>query len=132
MKSVVAIIGYLKQVRIIKFGMVGASGALIGLSILWALTEIGGLYYLVSYIISTLVAVTNNWYFNSIFTFKHKPSLVKWAKYLGASTGTLLLNVALMYVFTSLLGVWYMLSAVVVITIIFLLNFYLSKKYVWK
>lgn len=118
--------------HLIRFGIVGASGAVIGLGVLWLLTEKVGLFYLISYIVSTLIAVTNNWFWNSQWTFKQSVGFFGWLKYLGVSSSTILLNVSLVFVLTSIAGVWYMFSAVIGIGTAFLLNFILSRKVVWK
>lgn len=121
----------LSHTRLIRFGAVGSSGAVMGLCILWLLTEYAGVYYLASYLISTLFAITNNWYWNSRLTFRQELKFNKWAKYLLACSGTMLLNMALMFTLTSVMGIWYMFSAVIVVGTVFLINYYLSRRFVW-
>lgn len=55
----------------VKFSLVGASGTLVNLAV-YSLAIYLGLDYMVSATASFLVAVTNNFYWNFIWTFKGK------------------------------------------------------------
>lgn len=55
----------------VKFSLVGASGTLVNLAV-YSLAIYMGLDYIVSATVSFLVAVTNNFYWNFIWTFKGK------------------------------------------------------------
>lgn len=117
----------------IKFALVGGSGSFIGLGILWLFTEIAGWYYLASLTLALLVSVSNNYFWNSKWTFKDKKANIKgFGKYLSLSAGTLVLNLTLVYILTDIIGLWYMLSAIITTGIVFLINFTLSRKYVWN
>lgn len=56
----------------IKFVIVGAIGTFVNLSILYILTEIFGLLYLISETIAFTVSVINNYIFNKIYTFEEE------------------------------------------------------------
>ena len=116
-----------------KFALVGGSGSLIGLGILWIFTELAGWYYLVSLTLALLVSVSNNYLWNSKWTFKDKKASIKgFGKYLSLSAGTLVLNLILVFILTDVIGIWYMFSAIITTGIVFLINFTLSRKYVWN
>jgi len=123
---------YFYKFRILRFMLVGTLGAVIGLGSLYVLTEFAGLYYLAAYIVAFILSVTNNYICNSLWTFKSNSGAVGWTKYVTICATTLMFNSALMYILTDILGLWYMFSAVVVILLVFLLNYVLSKKFVWK
>lgn len=55
----------------VKFSLVGASGTLVNLAV-YSLAISMGMHYMVAATISFLVAVTNNFYWNFIWTFKGK------------------------------------------------------------
>jgi dolichol-phosphate mannosyltransferase len=122
---------YLAKFRILRFALVGASGVVVGLGSLYALTEFAGLHYLASYVLSFLLSVTNNYVLNSKWTFTQSIGALKWTKYAVVCAGTLALNTALMYVLTDIADLWYMASAILVVLIVFLLNYALSKRIVW-
>ena len=53
----------------IKYYAVGASGVLVNLGILYALTDLAGYWYIVSQIIAISVSITSNFLFNRFWTF---------------------------------------------------------------
>ncbi len=55
--------------RFLKYCLVGASGVLVNMGLLWLLTEIGGLFYLVSAAISIETSIITNFTLNDFFTF---------------------------------------------------------------
>jgi putative flippase GtrA len=122
-----------KRMKIIKFMMVGGGGALLGLTVLWLLTDLAGFHYLSSYALAFVVSVSNNYFWNSRWTFKGKQSNIKgYARYFVLSAATLGMNMLLMYLATDVIGLWYMMSAVIITGIVFLINFLGSRKYVWN
>ena len=113
--------------------IVGASGSAIGLSVLYLLTDLAGWYYLFSYVVAFALSVSNNYLWNSLWTFNGKKAHIKgYGKYVILNLATLGLNLVMVYIFTEIVGLWYMLSAVVVTAIVFLINFAVSHKYVWN
>ncbi len=123
---------YLYKFRILRFMLVGGLGTLVGLGVLYTLTEVLSLYYLVSYIIAFVVSTTSNYVWNSLWTFKQDIRVQEWKKYVAVCATTLLLNVVLMVALTDLIGLWYMLSATIVVLVVFTLNYTFSKKLVWR
>ncbi len=57
-------------VQLAKFGAVGASGYVVNLAVYALLLEVGGLHYLAAAVGSFLVAVTNNYLWNRVWTFR--------------------------------------------------------------
>lgn len=127
------LIEFAKQhLQMIKFMFVGGSGTLLNLLFLWILTDFVGFHYLISYIISFCIVVTSNYILNSLWTFKEKKSGKKeYFKYAVISLGTLGVRQLFLYTFTDIFGIYYLLSAIIVTCISFLINFTLSKRYVW-
>lgn len=119
--------------RLFKFITVGASGTLIGLGLLFLLTDLAGWHYLLSYTIAFVCSTGNNYLWNSLWTFKGKQSnITGYSKYLAISIITLCINLSMMYLLTEIAGLWYIASAVTVTVIVFLINFVASKRYVWS
>ena len=119
--------------RVFKFIAVGASGAIISLGTLYLLTDKVGLLYLVSYIPAFVLAVGNNYLWNSLWTFKDKKAhATGLGKYALISIATLAARELLLYGFTDLLGIWYMASAAILILLGSMVNFILSRKFVWN
>ena len=53
----------------VQYYIVGASGVLVNLGILYLLTDIGGFWYVASQIIAISVSITTNFFFNRYWTF---------------------------------------------------------------
>jgi putative flippase GtrA len=56
--------------QLAKFATVGASGYVVNLSVFATLVELAGLHYLPAAVCSFLVAVTNNYTWNRLWTFR--------------------------------------------------------------
>ena len=118
--------------RLIKFGLVGASGTVLGLGVLYVFTDIVGLYYLVSSLIAFACSVSNNYAWNSLWTFRDKKaSPAGYVRYVGANLIGLTVNITVLWIITSVVGVWYMYSAIIAVFCAFLVDYALSKKFVW-
>jgi putative flippase GtrA len=57
-------------VQLAKFGVVGASGYVVNLGLYALLLNVAGLHYLGAGLISTLVAIANNYWWNRHWTFR--------------------------------------------------------------
>ena len=119
----------LLQHPLLKFALVGISGTIIKLSFLYLFTDIVGIWYLASYGIAFILSVISNYIWNSRWTFRNRGGFIK---YLAISSFTLSFNLGLVYVLTDFLGLWYILSGAFGVLSAFLINYALSRKYVWK
>ena len=119
--------------RLFKFLTVGASGTIISLTVLWLLTDLAGWHYLLSYLVCAVLSICNNYLWNSLWTFRDKQAHIKgFGKYAAISFSTLGIREIILFIFTDILGIWYMTSAVITIAIGCLINFTLSRKFVWN
>ena len=128
---------YLHKFRLLRFGLVGVLGAIIGLPLLYTLTEFVGLYYIVSAIIAIICASTSNYFFNNLWTFREKRRkgrghILGWLKYQVLSAGGDGMYLGLLFLLTSVFGVWYMLSSVISISTIFILKYLFANKVIWR
>lgn len=83
--------------KYIKFAFIGGIGTLINLGVLWVGIEVFGLYYLVGAAISFVVADTNNFIWNRLWTFKSKGRLApQYLQFLVVSVDGLMLNLILL------------------------------------
>lgn len=67
----VQIIKRLLQWQYAKFLIVGVSGTLISMAILYSLTEWLHLYYIISFLIGTVAGSINNYLWSKHWVFKH-------------------------------------------------------------
>jgi len=127
-----------EHLRFGKFCIVGLTGVAVGQLSLWLLTDMVGLYYLVSKIFSTEIAILNNFAWNDIWTFRDKTSgsplrslpkrLLNFnvARIAGIALGLIVLATS-----TELFGIHYLVSNFFAIAIETILNFFVSIHWVW-
>ena len=124
----------LDKYRWLRFGIVGGLGSLLHFAFLYVLTDIAGLWYMFSAVIAVLIVVTNNYMLNNIWTFQEKKvnnHLVGWLKYLSISSIADVLYLLLLAFFTEVVGIWYLLSAIISVIIVFPFRYMVSKMWVW-
>lgn len=90
--------------QLTKFCAVGASGYLINLAVFSLLVAVGGFPYLPSAILSFLVAVTNNYAWNRVWTFRDQRGHVMFQglRFLTVSTLALGANLGLLALYIHL------------------------------
>ena len=117
--------------KILRFAIVGGSGAVISLTVLFFLTDFAGFHYLASYLIAGSLAITNNYIWHSRWTFKTRKGLSGYVKYTVISWFTTGLGKGFILFVLTELGLWYMLSALIGTIIGFIVNYTLSRSVVW-
>ncbi|MBM3303849.1 MAG: GtrA family protein [Candidatus Aenigmarchaeota archaeon] len=121
--------------RIFKFAIVGASGVVVNLAILWLLTELAGLFYLLSAVASIEVSIVTNFLLNEHWTFSDRRSggsmLTRGVKFNCVSVVAMAVNIAVLFALTQYAGLYYMISELAGIAAGFLLNFFLNLKWTW-
>ena len=123
-----------------RYAIVGISGTFIDLFSLFLMTEMSGFdpntdprfYSLVS--IAFLLAATNNYIFNRIWTFKstEKQIHLQFIKFLIVAFGGYLLTQFFMWILVNHLGFWYMFSKAFTSMLVLTWNFVLNKIWTFK
>jgi putative flippase GtrA len=116
-----------------KFCAVGASGYLVNLAVYALLLRGAGLHYLIAATGSFLVAVTNNYTWNRVWTFRGQRGHVAYQglRFLVVSTIALAANLVLLYGLVSL-GVGELPAQAVAIVLVTPLNFVGNKLWSFK
>jgi putative flippase GtrA len=116
-----------------KFCAVGASGYLVNLAVYALLLRGAGLHYLLAATGSFLVAVTNNYTWNRVWTFRGQRGHVAYQglRFLVVSTIALAANLVLLYGLVSL-GVGELPAQAVAIVLVTPLNFVGNKLWSFK
>ena len=118
--------------QIIKFAIVGAMGTLVNLSILYCLTEIFNMYYIVSEIIAFIAAGIHNYILDKIWTFKEnieEKMVFKYFQFLIISSISLIVNLCILFILVEFFGIWYIFAEIIAIMGAFLINF--SGNKIW-
>jgi len=124
--------------RFAKFGLVGASGILVNEGLLWLLTEFAGLVYLVSSVIAIETSIISNFVLNEYFTFRdrRRPSINsifgRLLKFNLVCLVGLLINLGVLWIFTSVVGINYLISNLFGIALAFLWNYFANSMWTWE
>lgn len=116
--------------QIIRFGMVGFLCFFIDYGLLLALTELGGINYLVSSAISFSVSVVVNYLLSMKFVFQAKEResrLHEFVLFVILSLIGLGINQLVMWFAVEKLGIWYQLSKIGATAIVMIYNFITRK-----
>lgn len=115
-----------------KYYLVGASGILVNLGILFVLTEYVGVWYLLSSSIAIYVSITTNFLLNKAWTFKDtvtkQHSFLMYGKFIGVSLVGMGIQLGFNYIFVEKLSVYYLLAALISIVIASSVNFVLNRR----
>ena len=124
--------------RFLKFCAVGLSGVLVNMGLLWLLTEVAGLFYLLSAAISIETSIISNFILNDCFTFRDRRSpqvksfLSRLLKFNLVSLAGLGLNMGMLCLLTEVFGIYYLLSNLCGIAVATLWNYLVNTWWTWK
>lgn len=122
---------------VFKFAFVGATGAVINLTLLWLLTAYVHIYYIISALIAIEISIIWNFFLNTRATFNYNfpegTAIVRaMARYHAVSFGGMLINLSALLAFTEVAGIHYVASEFLAILIAFTFNYLGSINYVWR
>lgn len=126
-----------KNEKLLKFGTVGASGFIVNMSLLYILTEFLGLYYLYSSIIAVESSIISNFTLNELWTFIERGKegvrhlFKRFLKFNTVSLVGLGINISLLYTLTEFLGVYYLVSNLIAVSVVFLWNYIMNVRWTW-
>jgi len=121
--------------QFIRFGIVGITNTLINLAVLYILTEFFGVYYMVSAVFAFLVAVTNSFLLNKVWTFEEKVNYrtsSKYVKFFTVSIIALIFNLIILYVLVEYFGMWYMGAQIIGVASNLIINFFGNKLWTFR
>jgi len=115
--------------QLAKFGAAGASGYLVNLAVYALLLKQAHLHYLLAATGSFLVAATNNYVWNRLWTFRHQRGHVAYQglRFLIVAVFAYLCNLGLLLGLIEVLGVGKIVSQAVAIVLVTPLNFIGNK-----
>lgn len=130
------LIGPRIPVRFIAFSLIGGSGILVHLSVLWLLNQLLGASFLIGQTVATLVAMTTNFFLNNILTYRdmrlHGRQLIwGWFSFVLACSIGAIANVGIAtYLFEGDSG--WVLSALAGILVGAVWNYAVTAVYTWR
>lgn len=120
----------------VRFGLVGLSGVVVNTGVLWGLTELAGLHYLLSSVFAVEISILTNFALNEVWTFDSREGrgqnvLRRAARFNLVYALGMGINVALLWVAVERGGLHYLLGNLVGIVGAFVWNFLFSNTFVW-
>lgn len=122
-------------VQFVRYFFVGGFAFVVDFGLLYILTEYAGLHYLLSATLSFISGLLVNYIISCIWVFsnsKFKNRLVEFLFFAAIGVVGLLLNDALIWLFTDCIGTHYMFSKIVAAAIVYLWNFFARKYLVFR
>lgn len=124
--------------RVFKFGMVGLSGIIVNLGVLFCLVEFFSVSKDLASPVAIEISILNNFLWNDRWTFwslekRGVPGL--WHRLLAfnlVSVGGAVINFGIFLALTSLFAVYYLLAQLLGILIAFVWNFLVNRRITWK
>lgn len=117
--------------KFVRYAFVGGVCVLLNLAVLWLLTSVAGLHYLVSTMISFFTLTPVGFVLQKVVTFRtpRAAAPVEWPRYFATMAASFAANLGLMYLLVSLLGVWYLAAAAVVALCLLAANFLVNDNW---
>jgi len=116
-----------------KYYSVGASGVLVNLGLLFYLTEYVGLWYFLSYSLAISASITSNFILNKFWTFRDsinsQKTIVMYVKFASVSFLGMAIQLGSVYFLVESLSVYYMLAALISISIAGAINFIINRRW---
>ena len=116
-----------------KYYAVGASGVLVNLGLLFYLTEYVGLWYFLSYTLAISASITSNFILNKFWTFQDsinsQRTIVMYVKFSSVSFLGMGIQLGSVYFLVESLSVYYMLAALISISIAGAINFIINRSW---
>ena len=122
-------------VQFVRYCFVGGFAFVVDFGLLYILTEYAGLPSLLSATLSFISGLLVNYVISCIWVFsnsKFKNRLVEFLFFAAIGVVGLLLNDALIWLFTDCIGTHYMFSKIVAAAIVYLWNFFARKYLVFR
>lgn len=129
-------VGPMIPARFIAFSLIGASGVVVHMAVLWLLFKLLGASFLIGQTSATLVAMTTNFFLNNLFTYSDMrlrgwDLLRGWASFVAACSIGALANVGVASWIFEAHSFW-VLSALAGILVGAVWNYAVTAVYTWK
>jgi dolichol-phosphate mannosyltransferase len=110
-----------------------AVGFIVNLSLLFAFTEYLKIFYIISAILSFIIATTVAFFINKSIAFnKHKSSVKEYSKFFIVCAFSLIINIAILYLATQYLGIYYIFSQIIASGVSLILNTLINLTWTFK
>jgi putative flippase GtrA len=121
-------------VRFATFVLVGGLCLAVNILVLWLLTSGLGIHYLASTVIAFFSITPLGFLLNKVLTFRTRREYarIELPRYFGAMAASFAINLLLMYLLVSVLGMWYLAASVLVAVVLVIVNFLSSDRWSFR
>ena len=117
----------------IKYYAVGASGVLVNLGILYALTDLAGYWYTASQIIAISISISSNFLFNRFWTFsgsiQEQRNSVMYVKFIIVSLIGMGIQLGITFALVENIALYYMYAAGIGIVVAGAINYVVNRRW---
>lgn len=121
--------------RVVKFGLVGATGLAVNTGLLALFGEVFGIHYLVGAILATQGSTAWNYVITDAWVFRGRVSgrsqLRRYGLFWALNNGALLIRAPLLWLLTTSLGMHYLLSNLITLLVVMVGRYLLSEFWIW-
>lgn len=124
-----------KYAQFFRFCIAGGLAFTVNLIVLYVLTDILHVYYLISTVWAFLVSLAVSFTLQKFWTFRdlsREHLHIQLPLYIGMQGVNVFLNAGLMYVFVEYLHIWYLFSQAVISLCLAVIIFFINKGYIFK
>jgi len=126
--------------KMAKFGFVGLSGVLVNIGFLYLFTEYMGLYYIIASVVAIEISILNNFLLNDYWTFSLRDEVdsfthnrfQRFLSFQCVSIVGFIINIGILYTLTENFGIYYLVSNLIGIVIVFFWNYLINRHITWK
>jgi dolichol-phosphate mannosyltransferase len=123
------------SLRFLKFVFVGASGIVVNSLVMLLFTELFNVYYMVSAVLATIGSTTWNFVLTEFWVFsagsRANGRLKRYVLFFIMNNIALLFRSPIIYILTSLFGVYYLMSNFISLVILTVLRYLLADGWIW-
>jgi putative flippase GtrA len=123
-----------KSIQLLRYSFVGINGTIIDIGSLAIMVDYFKFNLWVATFVAFSVAVIHNFIFNKYWTFKDQSKYFfnQYLKFLIVSVVGLIITITMMYIFTIFLGVWYIVSKLIISLFVLAWNFFANYSWTFK
>ena len=117
--------------QVMRFLSAGGLGVLLYYLILYTLTDVVGVWYMVSAVIASIVNCSSNFILQKFWTFENKDAKnIHWqaGKYAIMVASLFLANLFLLYVLVKYVHLWYLAAQVIITILLTVISYLVSRR----
>ncbi len=117
--------------QVMRFLSAGGLGVLLYYLILYILTDVAGVWYMVSAVIASIVNYISNFVLQKFWTFKNKDTKnIHWqaSKYAVMTVFLFVANLFLLYVLVEYARLWYLAAQIIVTILLTAISYLISRR----